>query len=1596
MQNLSSSFVNKIISHLYFLVILIFIYSSTALPQDLNIQNNPFENVSEQIKERNAFLRERWFYEQRMFPNNFIPKEAVLAAQSERIQLQANQGFYSNLQDAFLDAVTWENIGPTPGYYSNYGNISSRITTIQYDPTNPNIIYLGAAFGGIWKSTNGGDTWVAKSDNEVSLASGSIAVDPTNSNIIYYGTGEATYSAVSYYGRGLLKSTDGGNTWTNITAGLPSLTYTSRLVIRPNHSNELLAAMGWSGLYRSTDSGINWTQVISGRCDDVVFSPEGNNVYAVGSGVGYSISSDGGATFSSSTALTLGSRNHIALCKAYPNILYFSRYDGSDVQVFKSSDFGNTFTQVSSTIDFIGKQAWYDFYIHVNPFDPDYAYVGSIDIWRTTDGGTSFQNITGGYSGGNVHVDQHNLAFHPTDDNKMVCVNDGGVWRSNDRGTTWTNLNASLTLTQFYRITSDPSNGNHVMGGTQDNGSQRTTGATNWSAAFGGDGGEVCFQSQNSNYILGETQRNGVVRSTNNGASWMSATSGLSGSGAWVGPLISHPSDAGVFYTAREQVFKSTDWGASWIAISSGTSGTIREMAISKSSPNIMYATSRGSIYKSTNSGTNYTNVTSGLPTRTITSVYIHPEHSDVIIITFSGFGTGHIYKSIDGAATWQNITGNLPDAPVNDVLVLPKSNSTIYINATDVGVYISENEGDTWIELAEGLPNSVAMHLDYNQLSNEIFVGTHGRGVFKVDAEYILDNLTPVVTLQPESQTKQVGETVSFRVEATCSGPLGFQWWSGGSGPWNNGDKNGRLTVVNTSNSSTLTITNIQYNEDDQNNYLCEVKNLDGYPNQGYWINSNTAILTAQKISSLNLIYNQIDDNGFPAIESYVTVSDLDGNPIAGLTSSNFTVNEDNVVQTPITVTTVGSSGSEISASLVVDKSASMSAEIGDAKTAAIGFVNNMQTGDKGAVVSFGSTVVLNQGFTTNKTLLINAINSISASDGSTRLYDGIYEGISQTSAQSGRKAVISLSDGGNNAGTRTEADVINYANQLSIPVFTIGLGLSQGSADEQSLKDIATQTGGQYYYAPNSSDLSAIYQSISQSISSQYKITYTSSDAACGGSLRTVSITADYNGAIDEKTKTYTPPACGSRGSIKPVSPTEVLTDNEFWLDIKVGDPTAVSDLFGVSFKLNYETAYLDFVTAESNIWFGNSLVFYSSNDDGSGEVSIGISRKSPESGVNGSGVIARVKFIAISSTPHNTQVTFSISDLQANNPNGIGITLTPLTSSTTILSGLIVWPGDTDNDGEVDQADVLPLGLHWSRTGTARSNASMQWIGQTCPPWTPEASTYADCNGDGVVNQAEVLAIGLNWSQTHTLPLAKTTSDKSDFIRYEGELTIGDIQYFEDEVILTVNYLGGLESKELLGLSYEIKTSNGIELVDIEEGEYFGEDVLGYLHKGNTTTGYGIVKKSRNEEFNLQEPVSRIRVKMMDGRTSGTIELLDIKGINRIGRKTSIKGASTSVNLMTSVKPKIKLEFGLKQNYPNPFNPSTTLEYSLAEASDVRLSIYNMLGEEIHVLVNRRQNAGRYSVRFDGSELSSGIYLYKLLTDKYTEVKKLILVK
>ncbi len=757
---------------LYLLLLFTVLLNAQTNYTDQLKENSIFSQAPEEVKSTKPFMREWWFYEQRAYPDDYIPEGAYERAIQQRDELRLLNS------DASVD-INWVSLGPTPGEYFNYGNISSRIVTGAFDPVNPDIIYVGPANGGVWKSTDAGVTWRPLTDYEESLAMGSIAIDPTNTNIIYAGTGEATYSGASYYGRGLLKSTDGGNTWTRITNGLPNSTYFSRLKIRPGRSNDLLAALANSGLYRSTDAGLSWFQVVSGGVQDVVFTPTGDTVFALGGSIGLKRSIDGGATWVSyGSGLGSGTRAHFDLCLSSPNVMYAAIFGTGEVFLYKSTDYGTNWFSLPRSADFknLDGQAWYDLYCRVSPTNPNVAYVGTIDIFRTQDG-TNFINITSGYSGGSVHVDQHYLFFHPHNSNYFFACNDGGIYKSTNGGDSFINMNENLTLTQFYRIKASPFDPGRILGGTQDNGTQQTLATLNWSAVYGGDGGEVAFNPFDRNYIIGETQFGGLFRTANGGVNWVQARTGINmnENAAWVAPIIVHPTQSGTFFVARQKVYKSTNNGASWTAISGNinNASAVREMAISSTNPAVMYATTGSRIFLSTNEGVTWTEKTSGLPSKVISSVYVHPDDENIVYVTMSGFGSSKVFKSTDQGDNWIDLNGNLPDAPVNDIFIYTEdpAHPNTYFVATDIGVFISQDDGGRWFELPNGLPNTVILHLDYSPDTKMLRAGTHGRGVF----EAFIDLSIPVELTSFTASVDDKKVTLSWTT-STETNNLGFE----------------------------------------------------------------------------------------------------------------------------------------------------------------------------------------------------------------------------------------------------------------------------------------------------------------------------------------------------------------------------------------------------------------------------------------------------------------------------------------------------------------------------------------------------------------------------------------------------------------------------------------------------------------------------------------------------------------------------------------------------------------------------------------------------------------------------------------------------
>jgi len=272
-------------------------------------------------------------------------------------------------------------------------------------------------------------------------------------------------------------------------------------------------------------------------------------------------------------------------------------------------------------------------------------------------------------------------------------------------------------------------------------------------------------------------------------------------------------------------------------------------------------------------------------------------------------------------------------------------------------------------------------------------------------------------------------------------------------------------------------------------------------------------------------LIINQIDANSCSEIKSIVAVTNMSGNPVSGLTASDFTVTENSINQSPITVKPVSSMlYSPVTVALTMDYSGSMNGQpVIDIQNAAAAFITQMGSGDQGEIIKFSDSVSVVQPFTTDKTLLASVAKSDWAgAGGRTALYDSIYQAVADTARQGGRMAVIAMTGSYENASSYRLDDIINFAKRSGVPVFTVGLG----SVEENGLNRIATETGGAYYYAPASSDLLAIYQKIAMVINNQYIVTY--STLQSDGLDHTAVIKATENGVSSMDSKTFT--ACMS----------------------------------------------------------------------------------------------------------------------------------------------------------------------------------------------------------------------------------------------------------------------------------------------------------------------------------------------------------------------------------------------------------------------------------------------------------------------------------
>jgi photosystem II stability/assembly factor-like uncharacterized protein len=727
------------------------------------------------------------------------------------------------------DTASWHPIGPWPASGGNFGTVSGRVTTLAIDPRNPAVIYSGAADGGVWKTTDTGVHWVPLTDHQPVLSCGAIALDPVDPDIVYWGTGEQNgCGSLCYSGVGILKSTNGGTTW-GLTGLQRSGSATFTIVVNPSVHQTVYAAMD-NGVQRSTNGGTNWTSVLTGRATDLIMRPDSNEIlYAAISGTGLYRSTDGGTNWVQKTAGLPPSaqinRMTLALCASQPAIIYTRIFGdhptvaGSDTnRVYRSTDAGETWSNVGASLswgpkhgssggsDYTtlgitdhmnpegddeeagGAQGWYNNYIAVDPSDPSVVYVGGIDVFRTTNGGSSWTNITRGYSGGSVHVDQHAFAFDPVNPSTIVVGNDGGVYRSTNRGTTWSNLNGDINTIQFYSIAVDPHSASVTYGGTQDNGTQRRMAALAWADVTGGDGGFANVDYSNSQIVYGEYQNGFHLRSMDGGYSFSSIMTGIGEDGNWMTPVEMDQNTPSTLYTGTTKFYKTTDRGGTWVAMGtavdpSASPSKISAIGVTKANSNQIYVgIGTHGVFRSFNGGAKWASVNTGLPALWVSKILVHPDSAGVVYVTYSGYGAAHVYKSTNGGTAWINISGNLPNLPVNVIVKDPVDPQTLYVG-TDVGVYVSKNDGGTWAPFMNGLPNVAVNDMEFTA-TGALRIATGGRGMW----EYSLPNVAVVAVRlnPPEAGTVSPGQFIvrskydTVTVMVTPNPGYSFANWTG------------------------------------------------------------------------------------------------------------------------------------------------------------------------------------------------------------------------------------------------------------------------------------------------------------------------------------------------------------------------------------------------------------------------------------------------------------------------------------------------------------------------------------------------------------------------------------------------------------------------------------------------------------------------------------------------------------------------------------------------------------------------------------------------------------------------------------------------
>ncbi len=626
--------------------------------------------------------------------------------------------------------VQWTNIS-----YQEFlgGQINmGRTTSLAFHPSDSNIFYVGAAIGGIWKTSDGGETYTALGDDLPFMAVSSIIINPSNPDHLFIAISDHLW-----YGPpaiGVYESTDAGLSWeaTSLQFDFQENIRIFWMEADPKNPQKIFVATA-DGLFLTTDGFQTVSRIFNEPTFDIRFQPGNNNILYLGTTNGsFYRSLDGGASFD--FIRDFGNQAvFLATTPLNPEKVYVRHVK----TLFKSFDSGSSFT---ATNTFLEENEVFV----IAPNDENIILSGNFETSRSDQDGLGFYKTSQWYGTGDlplVHVDQRNMFINPLQNNFVYYCNDGGVYRYDVAQNKFTDLSNGLAITQYYDIAVSQTEPNVIGGGSQDNGSMYRDANKEWYYyATTGDGMNQEIDPTNANKRYWAYQLGELIR-WENGSNTPISPPGKSGEGAWETPYRLDPNSPQTIIAAYDRVYKSTNSGTNWTTISPELANgeNLNEIAIAPSNSNRIYVTHNNRLFVKDTADNSWTE--KRLPaTGNISDIEVDFEDMDILYITNPGFSNGNkVFKSEDAGSTWTNISGSLPNVSTGAIEGYSEKAGALFVG-TDAGVYYIDSSLSDWLEIG-ALPHTRVEDIEIQYSEHLLRVGTHGRGVFEASILDILNS---------------------------------------------------------------------------------------------------------------------------------------------------------------------------------------------------------------------------------------------------------------------------------------------------------------------------------------------------------------------------------------------------------------------------------------------------------------------------------------------------------------------------------------------------------------------------------------------------------------------------------------------------------------------------------------------------------------------------------------------------------------------------------------------------------------------------------------------------------------------------------------